>query len=278
MNQLITNIQWKKVGIGAFWAVTILGYFSLVAVVMVYFSPILDEQLTNPVTGEACRGDATVVNIPISGSLYTYHFEEGDTASLDITQLIRRANDSPNISAIVLEIDSPGGDPTAGEEIAAAVAASEKPVYALARGYATSAAYWAGLTSKAFYAHSTSLVGSIGITASYVDAAEKNKRDGLTYNQLSTGKFKDLFDPNKPLTKDERTHIETELNKFKELFVDQVATLRKLPREEVVALADGSALLGGDAKTKKLIDEVGTMTDVKKRIEADTGTPALLCW
>ncbi len=178
----------------------------------------------------------------------------------------------------MLEIDSPGGDPTAGEEIAAAIHAAQKPTFALIRGQGVSAAYWAATGATKIYAHQSSEVGSIGVTASYVDNVEQNKMDGLNYNELSTGRFKDLGDPNKPLSKEDRELIAKDLESLKNIFIDGVAKYRKIPREDILALADGSTLLGLAAKEKKLIDEVGTFNDVKTRIEQEIGEPMVACW
>jgi len=185
---------------------------------------------------------------------------------------------NPKIKAVVLEIDSGGGSPAAAEEIAASLKALGKPSIAWVRSSADSAAYWIASAADTIIAGESSDVGSIGVTSSYVDYAKKNSKDGITYNQLTTGKYKDTGSSDRALTTDERDLIQRDLNIILQKFIQTVATNRNLSVEKVTALADGSTMLGAMALKNGLIDEIGTKPDVWKKLSANIRETPDVCW
>lgn len=198
--------------------------------------------------------------IPLHGEVVTYGapFGFGDrTSSDDVAAAIKFAEEDPDVKAIALEVDSPGGSPVAGEEIAHLLERTKKPTVAVIRGMGASAAYWAAIGAKRIFASPNSDIGSIGVTMSYIDEADKNKDEGLTYNELASGKFKDTGDPARPLAKEEWELLMRDIEAVHNNFVEEVARLRELPVETVAVLADGSTMTGERAKEQGLIDELG---------------------
>lgn len=229
----------------------------------------------------------SVAGINIHGTIMTYIPEhaEGDTnfnydtvASEDILWSIQSANNNSDINAIVLEIDSVGGYPVAGEEIANAVKNSEKPILGLIRQSGSSAAYWAVSGADRIWASKNSDVGSIGVTQSYLNNVENNKKEGYTYEQLSSGKFKDSGNPDKSLTKEERDLLMRDVNIVYQNFMEAVSINRDIPLEEVKKIADGSLMLGERAKELGLIDEIGGITEIEKYLENQLGEKPEICW
>lgn len=224
--------------------------------------------------GSFCSGEGNVAVIEITGELvttpFTYFDENGNplpeaipqTVSTDVVTKIQEASNDSSIVAIVLSIDSPGGSPVAAEEIEKALSGTDKPTVALIRGQGLSAAYWVATGAQTVFASVVSDVGSIGVTASYIDNAEQNKKDGLTYNSISSGKYKDTGDPNKTLSAEERDLIMRDVNRIHEIFVRKVAENRKQDISVIETLADGSFLLGEEALSAGLIDEIGGMKEV----------------
>ncbi|MEA3344582.1 MAG: signal peptide peptidase SppA [Patescibacteria group bacterium] len=233
---------------------------------------------------ESCN----VSNIKLQGYLITYISNEGkneygdllwdETASEDIVSTIERAEENENIKAIVLEIDSLGGYPVAAEEVADALKRAKKPTVALIREYGTSGAYYAATGADIIFASASSDIGSIGVTMSYLDYAKENEKDGLTYNQLIAGKFKDMFNPDKPLTDEERELIERDLNITHENFIKAVADNRNLDIEKVRQLADGSDMLGQMALENNLIDQIGGRYEVEEYLRNKIGGDVEICW
>jgi len=226
-------------------------------------------------------GSCNVAGIMIRGDIVTYLDEDSEylqTSSEDVDYLVNEAEYKENVKAILIEIDSYGGYPVAAEEIATVLKLSSKPVVALIREGGLSAAYWIATAADRIFASAGSDVGSIGITMSYLDYANQNQTDGLTYNQLSAGKFKDYGDPNKPLTYEERQLLMRDVNILHEIFIKTVATNRNLDIEVVRKLADGSSMLGEMALENGLIDEIGGQYDVDVYIGNLIEEEVEVCW
>lgn len=230
---------------------------------------------------ESCN----VVGIELYGDLHTVsevdeegYVIEDQTSSDDIVYYIEEAEYDDNIEAIILEIDSLGGDAVAAEEIANALKRAEKPTVALIRGYGDSAAYWAATGADMIFASANSDIGSIGVTMSYLDYSKQNQIEGLTYNKLSVGEFKDIGDPDKPLTVRERELLMRDVNIMNENFIKAVAENRGLSISEVRLLADGSSMLGEMALEKGLIDEIGDLYDVEMYLGNIIDDLVEICW
>ena len=190
--------------------------------------------------------------------------DKDNTVSLDVVSKIQKAENERKVKAIVFLIDSGGGSSQGGEEIVKAIKEVKKPTVSLIRSQGESSAYWIASATKYIFASETSDLGGIGATMSYVDNAEKNYKDGLTYNQLSSGKYKDMGSPDKPLTADEKKLAMEQINKSAMIFIKGVSDNRHLPIEKVQALADGSAIMAQDALKDGLIDEIGSFADVDR--------------
>lgn len=213
----------------------------------------------------------------LHGTVQTYALGGDETATDDLVWALKEDEHNASIDAVVLDIDSPGGVPIAGEEIAKQLEHMTKPTVALIRSSGTSAAYWAATGAGHIIASANSDVGSIGVIASLTDETEKNKREGVIYTDLTSGKYKDLGSPNHPLTKEERELFMRDINIIHENFVAQVARSRHMNIEKVKALADGSSRMGVQAKAEGLIDEVGGLYEVEAYLRNILGKEVSLC-
>ncbi len=240
--------------------------------------------VTSHFSGE-CSGN--IARVRLQGSLVTYitpdaldnqgYINVDQTASEDIVKSLKDADEDTDVEAIILEIDSTGGTPVAAEEVAKALKASNKPTVALIREYGDSAAYWSATGASRIFASNNSDVGSIGVTMSYLDYSKKNTKDGILYQQISSGKFKDAGDPNKPLTDEERKYFERDVALLNENFIKTVSSNRNLDIEKVRAMADGSSMLGQMALEKGLIDEIGGLTEVKNYFKSKLKVDPKVC-
>ncbi|MBP9669585.1 MAG: S49 family peptidase [Candidatus Pacebacteria bacterium] len=194
-----------------------------------------------------------------------------------VVSVLRNAEQDPNVAAVMLQVDSYGGTPVASEVILDAMNELTKPSVALIREVGTSGAYMAAMGADTIIASPFSDVGSIGITSSYLQASGQNEREGLEFVSLSSGKFKDSGNPNKPLTAEERALFERSMATWHEHFVDLVATSRKMDREKVVRLADGSALPGALALEEGLVDMLGNRATAKAVLTTALGFEAVMC-
>lgn len=285
MNKTISNtikrVFGSKIAIGIYCAVLFIVFlFAFVS----KFDPIDDETLDG-FASERYYNDCNVVGINLHGELYTYipeydsmGYYEDAVSSENILGSIRRANEDPEIEAIIVEVDSAGGSPVAGEEIANAIANSEKPVISFIREVGASASYWAISSSDMIFASKNSNIGSIGVSASYLDDSQKNKMEGYHYEELTSGKYKDTGLSFRPLTEDERELYMRDVNIIYTNFIEAIATYRNLPIEHIQSIADGSTVLGDKALELVLIDAIGGIREVENHIENLIGDEIEICW
>lgn len=232
--------------------------------------------------------DCNVAGIELHGNLVTYISYENlddqgypttdETASENIIGQIKDAEKAKNIKAIILEVDSYGGYPVAAEEVAEALKRAAKPTVALIREGGVSAAYWAATGADTIFADKNSDVGSIGVTMSYLDYSEQNKKEGIQYIELSSSKYKTTGDPNRPLSEEEKKILMRDVQILHENFVQDVATNRKLDINKVKELADGSSVLGQTALELGLIDKIGGFYDVKDYLKEKIDEEVKTCW
>lgn len=216
-----------------------------------------------------CDSCSTIAVIPITGELVSspQYNDDGSVdksyaVAIDILAKIQKAGKDRKVKAVVFVIDSTGGDPESAEEISSAIKELKKPTVSLIRSDGDSAAYFIASATGRIFALPLSDTADIGVTMSYTDNAIQNKDNGITFHQLSYGKYKDMTNTNKPLTADEQKLIMEEVNESANIFITGVAENRHLPVVKVQALADGSSILGQDAIKDGLIDQLGSFSDV----------------
>lgn len=233
------------------------------------------------------NSNCSVVGINLHGNLLTYiplhsendiTFNYNSVASEDIVAKIKQADDDSNIKAIVLEVDSGGGSPIAGEEISNAVKNSAKPVVGYIRETGASSSYWAISSATRIFASKNSNVGAIGITGSYLTNVSKNKKDGYEYQEIASGKYKDSGNPNKFMTNDEKAIFLRDVNIMYQNFMEAISQNRKIPIDKVKSFSDGSTVLGEKAKSLGLVDEIGGMNEIEKYLKDTTGENSEICW
>lgn len=261
--------------------------FVLVFLINKYNNPILDSDSPLDDLSSVSKGDCNVMGLNLHGSILTYvpehsendsYFDYDVFGSEDIIYSINEANKDPKIKAIILEVDSSGGSPLAGEEISIAIKNSVKPIVALIRDAGLSASYLAISSADKIFASKYSDVGSIGVTMSYLNNVENNKNEGHAWEELSSGKFKDSGSPDRELTKEERDIFMRDVNIMYEDFIKDVSENRKIDIEAVRKFADGSFVLGKMAKELKLIDEIGGLPEVENYLEGIIGEKPEICW
>ncbi|MBU1130669.1 signal peptide peptidase SppA [Patescibacteria group bacterium] len=223
-----------------------------------------------------------VAKIKIDDVIDSAEFQDEDgftisVSSEDIIRQLEEVNQSPDYTAIMLVIDSPGGSFVPSEEITKTIERTEKPVIAVIKSMGTSGAYMVASSADYIFASRGSDVGSIGVTQSYADNYYKNQMEGITYNSLSSGKFKDTLDYNKSLTNEEKELLMKDIMKMHNIFVEMVAENRNMPIEEASKLADGSTMLGDDALAKGLIDAIGGEFEAIEWITEQIGEEVSVC-
>jgi len=150
----------------------------------------------------------------------------------------RQVANDPGVSAIVLNIDSPGGMVDLVPETASLIAGarrSDRPIYAIANTMAASAAYYIGVSADRLYVSPSGMVGSIGVRMMHVDQSRAVEAQGIRVTELSAGPRKTEGTPFAPLDKAARAALQDEIDVAYAQFVDHVAAMRGVPASVVRA-------------------------------------------
>ncbi len=198
------------------------------------------------------------------------------TSAKETVELIKKADESLFIKAILVEINSPGGSAVASAEISDALKKTEKPVVAVIREMGASGGYWIASSADKIFAHKLSMSGSIGVIGSYLEFAGLMDKYNITYRRLVAGKYKDAGSPYKEMTGEEEMLYQEKLDMLHDAFIEEVAANRKLEKAMVKKLAHGFIFLGSEAKEAGLIDEFGGMDEAKEYLEKELGITARL--
>lgn len=219
-----------------------------------------------------------VALIPIKGIIVgdedSEFLFESVAVSPEIIEFIEKADRNPNIKAIVLEINSPGGSAVASEEIANAVKKTNKTTVAWIRETGASGAYWTASAADYIVANRVSVTGSIGVIASYLEFPGLLDRYNVTYRRLVAGKYKDIGSPFKEMTSEETIIFQQYLDIMRDYFMSEVAKNRKMAKRDVDKIANGLFYLGAQAKDFGLVDELGGKDEVIRYIEEKEGIKA----
>lgn len=188
----------------------------------------------------------------------------GDTMVEDMRLALQQARDDDHVRAIVLEIDSPGGEVTASDAIYNWVVKTraKKPVVVYMDSLAASGGYYVACGGKFLMANETTITGSIGVIIQTLNYEQLFNKVGLASVVFKSGKFKDMLSGTRPITPEERDYIQNFVMKTYDKFLGIVARERNLPADGLRnSVADGRILSGKDALDNKLIDGVGQIED-----------------
>lgn len=179
--------------------------------------------------------------------------------SYTIAESLQAARESPRIKAVVLRVETPGGSTTAADVIWRQVqlTARVKPVVVSMGGYAASGGYYISAPGTRIFANPATLTGSIGVFYAKANASQLLDRLGIDVEVYKTAERADADALYRPFTAGERSELERSLRQFYDLFIERVATGRKLQKSAVDQVAQGRVWTGEQAREKGLVDEVG---------------------
>jgi protease-4 len=214
-----------------------------------------------------------VLILPMIGAITRY----GDMCSWgaeDYAAWIMEANQDPSISAIVLEVNGPGGEVDGTEMLGEVIRQSQKPIVAYVAGWAASAHYWYISQCREIIMESetTSSVGSIGVLAMHVDASAYYEAEGLkvTIIRSEGSESKALFNSVEPLTDEIRASVTAELNIIRGTFIQKVQSGR--PKitdapDDKTGVFSGKMFHGKEAIKRGLADRIGYLGDAVNRAD-----------
>ncbi|MFB6195096.1 MAG: signal peptide peptidase SppA [Haloplanus sp.] len=188
----------------------------------------------------------------------------GATADQIVDQ-IERADEDDAVDALMVKLDTPGGEVVPSDDIRRAAAAFDGPTVAYATDVCASGGYWIASGCDELWARRASVVGSIGVVGSQVNVSELADDLGVSYERFAAGKYKDAGMPLKELSEDEREYLQGIVDGFYDDFVERVAEGRGMD-PEAVRDTEARVYLGEDAADLGLVDDLGDRTDVEERV------------
>ena len=206
-------------------------------------------------------------------------FGAGSSIASDVTaEAIYDAIEDDAVKAIVFRVSSPGGSPTASEQILAAVRAAKaagKPVVVSMGDYAASGGYWISSEADWIVAQPSTITGSIGVFGGKFVLADALSRFGVDMRQISVGgEFADAFSPVEPFTAEQHATFAASMDQTYEEFVTRVARGRDLPVERVREIARGRVWTGAQARGLGLVDQLGGLNEAVNKAKALAEIPA----
>lgn len=269
--------QPKKSSVGKWILILVVSFFAVI------FALTIAAIIIAVFTGGDMPGLGNTALIPIKGTIVSEEsgglFSGQEAASSVIIKQIEKADKDPQIKAIIFEINSPGGEVVASDEISAAIKKVNKTTVAWVRDMDASGGYWIASAADHIVAHRLSITGSVGVTGSYVEFAGLLNHFNMTYRQLMAGKYKEVGNPYEEMSSEDRRFLMKIIDAIHKDFLESVAQNRNLTQQEVENISTGAFYLGKDALSLHLVDELGGKEEALKYVESKiNATPKLVVY
>ena len=201
-----------------------------------------------------------VAVVVAEGAIAGGELPPGQVGGESTSMLLRDARDDDNVKAVVLRVNSPGGEVFASEQIRREVAALKqagKPVVVSMGDVAASGGYWISMNADRIYADPSTITGSIGIFGLFPTIDRSLGKIGVRTDGVSTAKYAGAFDITRPLHPGVATTVQSVIEKGYRDFTGKVAQARGRSVEQVDAVARGRVWSGAQAKERGLVDVLG---------------------
>ncbi|HEX7401993.1 MAG TPA: signal peptide peptidase SppA, partial [candidate division Zixibacteria bacterium] len=187
--------------------------------------------------------------------------------STDVIRQLRKYGQDSSVPAVVIHIDSPGGAAASSQEIYEEInkiREKGKKVVASMGTVGASGGYYVACAADTIIANPATLTGSIGVILQFPVAEELLKKIGIKYEVVKSGENKDMGSWARSMTEKERKSLQSVVDDTYDQFVEAVSTSRRMEKEKVLEIADGSIFTGRQAKDLGLVDQLGDLQDAIK--------------
>jgi protease-4 len=188
----------------------------------------------------------------------------------EFVEQIERADEDSNVDALLVKLNTPGGEVVPSDDIRLAAEAFDGPTIAYTTDLCASGGYWIASGCDELWARKGSIVGSIGVIGSQVNATELADTLGLSYERLVAGEYKDAGLPLKEIDEEDREYLQGRIDGYYEQFVERVVEGRDLD-ESTVRDTEARVYLGTEALEMGLVDELGTRDRIEDRLADELG-------
>lgn len=194
----------------------------------------------------------------------------------EIAKSIREAREDDSIKAIIMRIDSGGGNPIASEMIGHEIELTKgkKPVIVTMSNFAASGGYWIACNARKIVAQPSTVTGSIGFYAGKIVTQEFWHHYGIHWGEIHSGDNAAIWSTSQEYTEKERQKFNEYLDQIYDIFQDKVVNGRGLSREKVRQIAKGQIWTGVEAKEHGLVDALGGLTTAIALAKQEAGLAA----
>jgi len=230
-------------------------------------------KLTSQVQTVRAENGQSVAVVMLTGTLMkSVGSMQAGTSTVAARRELRQAANDPDVSAIVLAVDSPGGTVSGTADLAAEVkaAAKKKPVMAYVEDLGASAAYWVASQADAVYANSdTALIGSIGTLMVVYDTSAAAEKDGVKTLVFGTGPLKGAGADGAPVTGAQQQYFRGLVDDSQRAFDAAVKSARSLTDRQLESAKTGGVFAAAEAIDRKLIDGIRSFDAVVNEAAAE---------
>ena len=195
---------------------------------------------------------------------------------IEILNILRRI-ESLNFSALLLDIDSPGGTVTDSEliykEILRLKESSRLYVVACYNAIAASGALYISMAADKIFSLTGTITGSIGVIIRSVDLSQLYKMIGFKMHTVKSGKYKDILSNDRSMTPHEKKLLNEMITDSFEQFINVIQDSRGLKREQIEEIANGQIYSGKKALSLNMVDSIGTKKDAQEAIQQTLAEP-----
>lgn len=212
----------------------------------------------------AAVGKPQVAVVVAQGDIVGGEQGPGTIGGTSTAQLVRLAREDDSVKAIVLRVDSPGGDAVASELIRREIVQareSGKPVVVSMGDVAASGGYWIAMDGDEIWAQPTTITGSIGIYGLIATIPETLSKIGVHVDGIETTPLAGAFDIRRPLSPQVESIVDSVIRRGYNDFIGKVAKARGQTPEQIDAIAQGRVWSGSQAKERGLVDKLGGLAD-----------------
>jgi len=218
---------------------------------------------------DAAREKILIVDIDgtISSALETGLFAREKSVVARVFERLERAAADPQVKAVILRLDTPGGEVTASDiiyhEVLRFKERTGRPVIGLMMSVAASGGYYIASACDVILAHPSTITGSIGVISVFPSVESLMSKVGVKVNVIKSGPAKDSGSPFRDMTEDDKKLFQTIIDEYYEGFLAVVATGRKgkIAEADLRKIADGRVYTAPQALKLGLIDAIGYFDD-----------------
>ncbi|KGK91087.1 signal peptidase [Desulfosporosinus sp. HMP52] len=208
----------------------------------------------------------TIAILNVDGTIESGNALSTGTNTFDhqvFLQEVENAFKNPEIKAIILAVDSPGGGVYESDQIYQKLKSLkdiyQKPLVVSMGSMAASGGYYISMPADKILANRFTMTGSIGVIMSTYNYSQLADKWGIEELVFKSGKNKDILNPMRDTTQEEMQIMQGIIDEYYGYFVDVVATGRKMDRQAVISIADGRVYTASQAKSLGLIDQIGDL-------------------